>query len=224
MGVQQQLKSAIRLMFNSLLKRNASQGSEDYWIRRYKKGRFSGVGSYGKYARFKAEVINNFIKEHSVQSVIEFGCGDGNQLELGEYPRYLGMDVSPNAVALCQKRFRNDPEKKFKLVNEYNGENAELALSLDVIYHLVEQNVYHSYLERLFDSAKKYVVIYSTNYDSTPSEDVIHIRHRTFTQWVEEQRPEWKLLHYIKNKYPYNNQTQDGLLVDFYIFEYQPAK
>ena len=39
-------------------------------------------------------------------------------------------------------------------------DRAELALSLDVIYHLVEDTVYESYMGQLFDSATKYVIVY----------------------------------------------------------------
>ncbi|MGD9858413.1 MAG: hypothetical protein AB7U20_26025 [Planctomycetaceae bacterium] len=57
-------------------------GSSDYWVRRYRKGRNSGGGSYGRLAEFKAQVLNDLVREHRIQTVIEFGCGDGNQLAL----------------------------------------------------------------------------------------------------------------------------------------------
>ena len=53
-----------------------------YWENRYKNNGNSGAGSYGRLAEFKADVINNFIAENKITSVIEFGCGDGNQLSL----------------------------------------------------------------------------------------------------------------------------------------------
>jgi hypothetical protein len=46
------------------------------------------VGSYGKFAAFKAEVLNAFVQEMRVDTVIEFGCGDGNQLTLARYPLF----------------------------------------------------------------------------------------------------------------------------------------
>lgn len=54
--------------------------SQDYWRKRYEKGGNSGLGSYDHYAVFKADVLNAFFKENHIQSVVEFGCGDGNQL------------------------------------------------------------------------------------------------------------------------------------------------
>src|SRR5205085_12336730 len=94
-------------------------GSKNYWEGRYSAGGNSGVGSYGKFAEFKAAVINQFVAQHALRSVIEFGCGDGNQLMLARYPTYLGFDVSETAVATCRKLFAGDANKQFCLVADY---------------------------------------------------------------------------------------------------------
>ena len=52
------------------------QGSEKYWTERYAKGGDSGVGSYNKMAVFKAEILNNFVKERDIASTI---AGSGSQ-------------------------------------------------------------------------------------------------------------------------------------------------
>jgi hypothetical protein len=108
-------------------------GSERYWIERYATGGDSGVGSHNKLAQFKAEVLNDFVWQNNVKSVIEYGCGDGNQLKLAEYPFYIGFDVSSVALARCDHLFHSDRTKSFRLTREYAGERAELTLSLDVI-------------------------------------------------------------------------------------------
>ena len=138
-------------------------GSESYWDRRYSSGGNSGAGSYGKFSALKARTLNAFVEENGVSSVIEYGCGDGNQLRTAEYPQYLGFDVSPVAIAMCRKIFAQDATKSFRLMSEYAGETARLALSLDVIYHLVEDEVFESYMHRLFASATRYVIIYSSD-------------------------------------------------------------
>lgn len=134
-------------------------GSAQYWERRYVRGGDSGSGSYGKLAKFKADVLNQFVARHNVQNVIEFGCGDGNQLQLAHYSQYLGFDISPTAVARCRERFRNDPHKSFRLMSEYAGEQGDLSLSLDVIYHLVEDEVFEDYMRTLFAASRRYVII-----------------------------------------------------------------
>jgi len=90
-------------------------GSAKYWEDRYGTHGNSGVDSYGKFAAFKAEVINTFVADRGVQSVIEFGCGDANQLMLARYPTYAGYDVSDTAVRQCCTMFAGDQTKTFDL-------------------------------------------------------------------------------------------------------------
>ena len=97
------------------LKQVVFPGSAQYWEKRYTYGGSSGQGAYGRLAKFKAEILNNFVSELRVGSVIEFGCGDGNQLELAKYPDYVGLDVSEKAVALCKVKFTNDISKRFSI-------------------------------------------------------------------------------------------------------------
>lgn len=167
------------------------RGSAQYWQARYARGRHSGMGSKGAFAEFKAGVLNPFVAERNIQSVVEWGCGDGLQLARAHYPQYLGIDVSATAVALCRKRFAGDATKRFVTLDEYAGERAELALSLDVIYHLVEDEAYEVYMRRLFRSAYRYVIIYSSNKEWQVEQP--HIRHRTFTDWVATNFPGWTL-------------------------------
>ena len=47
--------------------------SQFYCENRYKKGGTSGAGSYDRTARFKADILNSFVKENNIESVIEFG-------------------------------------------------------------------------------------------------------------------------------------------------------
>ena len=70
--------------------------SKDYWNTRYKTGGNSGAGSYNNLANFKAKIINNFIQKNNIQSIIDYGVGDGNQLKLinTENKIYTGIDVS----------------------------------------------------------------------------------------------------------------------------------
>ena len=86
-------------------------GSLNYWESRYRDGGTSGSGSFGRLAEFKANVINSFVQNNNIGSVIEFGCGDGNQLSLASYPSYIGLDTSHKAIELCKKRFKEDKSK-----------------------------------------------------------------------------------------------------------------
>lgn len=196
--------------------------SAGYWEDRYASGGNSGLGSYGHLALYKEEVINNFVKKEHIESVVEFGCGDGNQLSLANYQSYIGLDVSPTAIELCKKRFAGDSTKSFMLYDPNNRNlHAELALSLDVIYHLVEDHVFESYMKNLFSAAKRFVIIYSSNVDG-PQRN--HERMRNFTVWVERFVTGWQLTEEIVNRYPYNPHDPRTSQSNFYIYKRQNNK
>lgn len=191
--------------------------SESYWSQRYKRGGTSGVGSYGKFSQFKSEILNDLIEELEISSVIELGSGDGNQLIAMNYPRYSGYDVSVEAVTMCRKRFSEDQTKTFSLLQEYSRETADMSISLDVIYHLVEEDVFKAHIDLLFSSAVKAVVIYSSNFDGEA--DNPHVRHRRFTEYVEHHFGDnWQLLRKVDNRYPYEGNYKTGSFADFYIY------
>ncbi|MCE9553298.1 MAG: class I SAM-dependent methyltransferase [Planctomycetes bacterium] len=199
--------------------------SAQYWERRYRVGGSSGAGSYGRLAEFKAEFLNAFVAEQRVECVIEFGCGDGHQLSLAEYPHYIGLDVSKQAISLCRETFGSDDTKSFFLfdpesfVDNQGLLRADLALSLDVIYHLVEDRVFHAYMTCLFQQAKQYVIVYSSN-DGNAAASSPHVRHRRFTSWVEVAAPHWRLSRHISNRYPFDpKDPQETSFSDFYVFQ-----
>jgi hypothetical protein len=194
-------------------------GSAAYWEKRYLSGGNSGAGSYDKFAEFKAEFLNRFVQERGVGSVIEFGSGDGNQLQYAAYGSYIGVDVSHKAVELCRSKFAGDPSKTFLHTSEFRGQRADLALSLDVIYHLIEDSVFDRYMETLFASAEAYVIIYSSNYEESSQSHGAHVRHREFTKWVSLHRPDWRLTDLVKNRYPFTGQHLAGTFADFFVYE-----
>lgn len=194
--------------------------SSQYWRHRYAAGGNSGAGSYGRLSRFKAEVINDFVTSREIASVVEFGCGDGHQLTLASYPAYLGIDVSPEALALCRARFANDSSKRFLLLDDYRGESAELALSLDVIYHLIEDAVFEPYMQRLFGAATRSVIVYASNTDEQRPGQAEHVRHRRFTTWVDQNARDWALSRHIPNRYPVDRRDElETSFADFFVFD-----
>jgi len=196
------------------------QNSEKYWIERYQSGDNSGDGSYGKLSEFKAEFINKLVKENDIKSVIEFGSGDGNQLKLAHYDNYIGFDISQEAINLCKNEFKDKNNYNFKLLQDYQNETADLTLSLDVIYHLIEDMVFDEYMQRLFNSSNGFVIIYSSNTDLNNPKSAPHFKNRKFTDWCENQlKSEWHLIDHTPNKYPLNLTTGEGSVSDFFVYQ-----
>ena len=200
-----------------LRQRMAYSDSAIFWEGNYAQGGTSGNGSYGTLAEGKSRFLNELVSSRAVRSVIEFGCGDGNQLSLAGYPSYIGLDVSRTAIGLCQRRFGDDPTKSFFL---YDGAcftdrggifRAELALSLDVVYHLTEDAVFETYLRHLFAAGQRLVVIYSTNTEI--GRTAPHVRHRGFTPWVEAACPQWRLAQVA------TGPNTERARADFFVYE-----
>jgi SAM-dependent methyltransferase len=204
-----------------LRQRRRFRDSAHFWERNYASGETSGTGSYGAAAEAKASFLNTLVRDRRVRNVVEFGCGDGNQLALAEYPPYVGLDVSQTAIWLCKRRFAEDLTKSFFL---YDGTCfadraglfvADLAISLDVVYHLTEDAVFETYMSHLFAAGKRLVVVYSTN--MVMSETAPHVRHRHFTPWVEMNCPDWAPAGITRGP------SRELARADFFVYERVPG-
>lgn len=191
-------------------------GTVEYWEQRYADGGNSGAGSYGMWADYKADVLNTFVAERSIRSVVEWGCGDGNQLSLANYPQYIGLDVSRTAVERCAGRFAGDATKNFHFVPAVSEDvsqfRGDLAISLEVIFHLIEDDVRDAYLRRLFESADRFVVVYATD-SKFETVGGAHENRRPFTPWVEANAPDWKLTERIVRP-----ERTDPIESDFFVY------
>ena len=209
-------------VFVTRTERGRTFDEQRYWERRYAANGSSGDGSYGRLAEFKASVLNELIGTRHIRTAVEFGCGDGNQLSLVRYPRYIGLDISPSVIALCRKKFEADESKTFALYEPHDFDAdprfvSDLAVSLDVIYHIVSDAAYQSYMTHLCDTGTKCIAIYSTNIDRV---EAVHIRHREFSRWIAENRPELALESVIENPYPGEGVQESN--ASFYIYGRPP--
>ena len=184
--------------------------SSNYWILRYERGGTSGEGSRGRLASYKAQVINDFILDNDIAGLIDYGFGDCFITNLIEVDNYIGFDVSQLCVGRSRRLF---PDKQFYLMGEYAGQTADLTISLDVIFHLIEPEVYQDYMHRLFNSSNKWVIIYSSDFSARWVQAIPHERRRSHTDWVHHHLAHWDLWKWIPNKYP--NDTYS----DFYIYK-----
>lgn len=213
----------MRLLAQRYLPTSVLPPSHAYWEARYAAGGTSGPGSYGELARWKAETLNTLVAREGVESVVEFGCGDGAQLALADYPRYLGLDVSPTVIERCRARFSGDATRQFEVYTPASEPPpipiADLALSLDVLYHLLEDDVFERYLRDLFASARRFVVIYSSD-DERP-DPAPHVRHRPFTPWVARHAPAWRLAARVPNPHAGRDDLGRGAPLDFYVYARQ---
>lgn len=196
--------------------------SNVYWEERYKNGGNSGAGSYDKIAEYKGRVINNLCLKYTVDIVAEYGCGDGNNLRLyTNIKNYVGYDVSNTAILQRQKEYITDRTKTFI---HYDGTRApwngsplpiyDMTMSLDVLYHLVDINIWKTYLENLFTTSSKIVVIFATDIDRPASN---HVLFRKFTQYIATHFKCWSL----EPEPP--KEVQKGTSARFYVYQHKEA-
>jgi SAM-dependent methyltransferase len=189
-------------------------GSQRYWERRYAQGGDSGAGSSGVLAEYKAGVLNAFVEKYGIQTVVELGCGDGQQLLLAKYPAYTGLDISPSAVARCRELFSGNAGKTFAVYAPERFEpvdfQADLAISLEVIFHLTEERVYQLYMQHLFALAQRWVVVFSSDEADRSGGICPHFRQRKFSDDVPEG---WVLRERVGN--PHRERS----VSDFFVFE-----
>lgn len=211
----------IRSLIGRLVPLLGFKDSRNYWETRYRMGGNSGEGSRGVNATHKADVLNRFIQENGIRSLIEFGCGDGYQLSMLNAPDYTGVDVSKTVVERCREMYRDDTSKRFLLLDEYKGQKADLSMSLDVIFHLVEDSIYDEYLSRLFDAAERYVIIYSTSADIA-STGTPHVRHRDCATDVASRFGNFTRLVDLEARLPPPVRFDRGLPTSFFLYQRIP--
>ena len=178
--------------------------SAKFWDLHYRAHGTSGPGSRGEAAAVKAREVNRIVETYDIDSVVEFGCGDGYQLGKLSIPTYIGLDVSPTALRLCIDAFGTDTTKTFLHYDQgcwrdnLRIVHADMALSMDVIFHLVEDDVFERYMEDLFAAADRYVLIYATD-GPKPVREPRFTRHRAFSEWVAVHMPDWRPIERVDN-------------------------
>lgn len=161
----------------------------EYWDARYLDGKGSGKGSRGRQANRKAAYVNRLVRQRRISSIIDWGCGDGRVCSRLHVGSYTGIEVSPAALDLARKA-ADGPGRRWHV---YDGEHAppvgtaDLALSLDVIFHLTDDEMYRRYLDLVFGSAPL-VCIHSSNRDEAGREHVLH------REWTRDIPAGWRVV------------------------------
>jgi SAM-dependent methyltransferase len=178
--------------------------TSDIWDKRYRNNGNSGLGTHNQLLHdFKISYLNKVISENNITSVYDLGCGDGHQMTklYTHGVDYTGTDISRVAIDMCRKKYT---DKRYVYYDEYIGEG-DINVSFDVIYHILDDREYRTYLDRLFKS--RYVLIYSSNHKSVKKG---HVVHREFLLDVPSTH---ELVEKVEN--PHRNISS----ADLYLFK-----
>lgn len=132
----------------------------------------SGTGSTLEITREYRAYVEDFIKTHSVKSVVDAGCGDwsfSSAIDWGNAD-YLGVDIASDVIAADRSKHETD-KIKFQ-VGDITDElpAAELLISKDVLQHLSNELVHKFIGNNLRKGKYKWVIL--TNDRGSENRDV----------------------------------------------------
>lgn len=172
--------------------------SNDYWEKRYSIRHNSGKGSSEYASELKSLEIKKIIEKLPINTIVDYGVGDSTFLSHFLFEgTYIGLDISKTIIEKNLLIWRKYPNYQFLTMEQYSKSDfikRDMNLSLDVILHLVEDEVFYEYMSQLFTTKAQYILIYSTNHDTNPNFINPHVRHRLFTNYVADTFPEYRLL------------------------------
>ena len=138
----------------------SSQVTSDVFDKIYKnklwgpEGDGSGPGSTIKYTSFLRRLLERFIEEHNVTTIVDAPCGSFHWAPLliqslllkRHHVTYTGLDIVQSEIERLQKEWPNDrwPSISFQhadITKDPLPQNMDLIWSRDALQHLSEENV-----------------------------------------------------------------------------------
>ena len=104
----------------------------------------SGPGSRPENVRPYTEMLQAFLRQHDIRTIIDCGCGDwqfSRHLDFGT-ARYIGVDIVPSVIEANRKAFARDGvEFRCGDFTSIDLPAADLVICKDVLQHLPDANV-----------------------------------------------------------------------------------
>lgn len=155
----------------------------------------SGSGSRVKHTRGYVRMLQRFLREHAIRSVVDLGCGDWQFSSFVRWDgvQYRGFDLVPSIIEQNRQRF-SAPNVEFHL---YSGDFAELPAADLLIVKDVLQHWSNEAIEAFLPTMRQYKYSLVTNcvnpHGETPNVDIedgdfryIDIRGEPFEVEAEE--------------------------------------
>lgn len=165
----------------------------EYWDTRYKRGDSSGFGSVGKLREFKWDIINKYAG--NVNEVIDVGCGDLSFWEGRNCSKYSGIDISPTIIDR-NKKIRKNWKFICSPADVKIDISSNIVLCLDVLFHIMDDDIYLKILNNLMSYSNNLVFIYT--WKINPFLNINHLKNRFINLLLKENELNDKRLVKIK--------------------------
>lgn len=130
-----------------------------YWEERYKQGGVSGEGSVDKYRTWKWKIIDCYVK--NIDDVVDVGCGDISFWLGRECKKYTGVDISQTVIdknKLLRPNWEFIRASSDKFLEKLNS---EIVFCFDVLFHIMDPEIFSKTLENICQYSSKFVFIYT---------------------------------------------------------------
>ena len=123
----------------------------------------SGGGSNPEFVKTYVSYVQTFLKQYSIRSVVDLGCGDWRFSRLIDWDgiKYVGIDVVNSVIEANKQKYQSSNVDFFKaniLDQPESIPGADLLLIKDVLQHLSNTNV-----SRILSVANRYKYVLITN-------------------------------------------------------------
>lgn len=137
--------------------------NRSFWEKRYRNESVlgSGIGSRGRLRQKKESFIRTSIRDYSVQSVLDIGCGDIETMAGINVDRYLGIDLSAQVI---DRNSRRRPEWNFAVgdalgISATRNLRADLVVCLDLLIHQPDLATYRQLVQLIVASTERVALV-----------------------------------------------------------------
>jgi len=132
--------------------------TKNYWEDHYSSGGISGQGSIGDCRKWKWDTIFSYVEK--IDKVIDVGCGDLSFWDGETCKSYTGIDISPTII---NKNMKARPDWNFICSDASISHpvHAPVVFCLDILFHILDDQVYLSILENLARYSDEWIFIYT---------------------------------------------------------------
>jgi len=193
----------------------------DKFSQSYNNDLMKGLSLSGESASYFAQKRVHYLRDYlaaagkSVNSILEFGCGIGNNIEfLAQYfpdSRIIGLDISQESLNIAQERFKNYARITFEsaAADSLNGEKVDLVFVNGVFHHITPKDRLQN-LHRLHKFLRKGAAL--CIFENNP--------FNPGTRWVMKRIP-FDRDAVLVNPYTFTKQIQSlgyhNILIQFYF-------